>query len=204
MMIWSKDIWSFHRFSGIYLSYVRFAYLKEHPVILQESQTNLSAIVRSFISLKETWLAILIITGIVLIIILLALIFLRKRIVIAIALIKEGSKWVDFVIRMSKIKSIAYNCCARLKKICMIRKENLNFRAVSSVMSTLLFPIFPWIMQCLVLALAIVVALYLSSIGESNYKSVIPNNTECFGCNYKVFLVISRADWIISKYECKF
>lgn len=43
-------------------------------------------------------------------------------------------------------------------------------------------------MQCLVLALTIVVALYLSSIGESNYKAVMPNNTVCSGCNYKVFL----------------
>ncbi|XP_077286944.1 choline transporter-like 2 isoform X3 [Arctopsyche grandis] len=52
-------------------------------------------------------------------------------------------------------------------------------KAVSSVMSTLIFPIFPWIMQCLVLCLTVVVGVYLSSIGETNYKVVGMNETRC-------------------------
>lgn len=44
------------------------------------------------------------------------------------------------------------------------------FRAVSSNLTTVLFPIFPWIFQAIVIFLSILMFLYLSSIGEVQYK----------------------------------
>lgn len=44
------------------------------------------------LAMKDTWLAFLIISAIILVVVLLLLIFLRSRIRIAIALIKEASK----------------------------------------------------------------------------------------------------------------
>ncbi|KDR18085.1 CTL-like protein 2, partial [Zootermopsis nevadensis] len=48
------------------------------------------------LAMKDTWLAFLIISAIILVVVLLLLIFLRSRIRIAIALIKEASKWAGF------------------------------------------------------------------------------------------------------------
>lgn len=55
---------------------------------------NLASLVNEYLAKKETWLVLSILSGVVLLIIALIVIFLRKRIVIAIALVKEGSKYV--------------------------------------------------------------------------------------------------------------
>ncbi|XP_044728257.1 choline transporter-like 2 [Chrysoperla carnea] len=82
---------------------------------------------------ENAWLAFIIICSVILFIILLILIFLRKRILIAIALIKEGSK------------------------------------AVTSIFSSLFFPLFPWLLQLIVLVFTISSAVYLSTICHTNY-----------------------------------
>lgn len=56
--------------------------------------TNLSKLADSWLGKANTWLVLSIISGVSLIIILLVILVLRKRIVIAIALVKEGSKYV--------------------------------------------------------------------------------------------------------------
>lgn len=55
---------------------------------------NLASLANEYLAKKETWLVLSIVSGIVFLIIALIVIFLRKRIVIAIALVKEGSKYV--------------------------------------------------------------------------------------------------------------
>lgn len=55
---------------------------------------NIASLVNEYLAKKETWLVLSIVSGIVFLIIALIVIFLRKRIVIAIALVKEGSKYV--------------------------------------------------------------------------------------------------------------
>lgn len=60
--------------------------------VSQPPITNLSALFKSYLAEKNTWLVLLIIAAIVLVIILLVVLVLRKRIVIAIGLVKEGSK----------------------------------------------------------------------------------------------------------------
>lgn len=57
---------------------------------------NIASLVNEYLAKKETWLVLSIISGIVFLIIALIVIFLRKRIVIAIALVKEGSKYVKY------------------------------------------------------------------------------------------------------------
>lgn len=85
----------------------------------------------------------MIILSVLLTIIVLIVIFLRKRIAVAIALVKEGSK------------------------------------AVSSITSTVFFPLFPFILQLLVISFAVIVALYLASVGEANYKIVRWDAAKC-------------------------
>ncbi|KAI9562773.1 hypothetical protein GHT06_010227 [Daphnia sinensis] len=101
----------------------------------------------TYLELKETWLAFLIILGISMTVIILMLIFLRNRIRIAIALIGHASK------------------------------------AVGSIMSTLIFPIFPWVFQVLVIGYFSAVALYAASIGKSTFKVVGPDNTTNINCS---------------------
>ncbi|KAF5306741.1 hypothetical protein FQA39_LY01499 [Lamprigera yunnana] len=91
---------------------------------------------------KGTWLSFTIIVAVALCIIVLMLIFLRKRIVLAIALIKEAS------------------------------------RAVSSVTTSLFFPLFPWCLQIGVIVYAVFVGLYLSTVSPNN-----PNRQPCVGSN---------------------
>jgi choline transporter-like protein 2/4/5 len=55
-------------------------------------QPNLRSLINSYFVEANTWLYILIGTAVVLVVILLLVLVFRKRIVIAIALIKEGSK----------------------------------------------------------------------------------------------------------------
>lgn len=71
-------------------------------------------------------------------------------------------------------------------------------RAVSSIYSTVFFPIFPWIFQIAVTIFAIAVGLYLASIGQPvNQVLKLSNDTncECTGAaqHYKVRMV-----WIMN------
>lgn len=52
-------------------------------------------------------------------------------------------------------------------------------KAVSSITSTVFFPLFPFILQLLVISFAVVVALYLASVGQSKYKIVRWDDTKC-------------------------
>ncbi|XP_006823430.1 choline transporter-like protein 2 [Saccoglossus kowalevskii] len=78
---------------GIYLCYTEYAELAsvDTSSIEFEFTTNLT----SYLDMKETWLAFTIILGVVLAILILIVIFLFKRIRLAIALIKEGSRAVS-------------------------------------------------------------------------------------------------------------
>uniref|UniRef100_A0A670JY43 Choline transporter-like protein n=1 Tax=Podarcis muralis TaxID=64176 RepID=A0A670JY43_PODMU len=83
---------------GIFHCYMEYAQLKGQAgsdVSLKELgfQTDL----RVYLHLKQTWLAFMIILCIVEVVIILLLIFLRKRILIAIALIKEASRAIGHI-----------------------------------------------------------------------------------------------------------
>ncbi|KAF7655769.1 hypothetical protein LDENG_00051180 [Lucifuga dentata] len=83
---------------GIFHCYMEFANLKGEPgadVTIRDLglQTDFSV----YLQIRQTWLAFMIILAIVEVIIILMLIFLRKRILIAIALIKEASRAVGHV-----------------------------------------------------------------------------------------------------------
>lgn len=56
------------------------------------SVTNLAALADNYLKESTTWLVLLIVASVLLVIIILVVLVLRKRIVIAIALVKEGSK----------------------------------------------------------------------------------------------------------------
>ncbi|XP_074553144.1 choline transporter-like protein 2 isoform X2 [Halichoeres trimaculatus] len=83
---------------GIFHCYMEYAALKGEPgadVTLQELgwQTDFTV----YLQIRQTWLAFMIILAILEVIIILLLIFLRKRILIAIALIKEASRAIGHV-----------------------------------------------------------------------------------------------------------
>ena len=66
--------------------------------------------------------------------------------------------------------------------------DYFSHRAVSSNLSTILFPIFPWILQLFVIVFGLMVFLYLSSVGEPEYKitgyknaTFSNKNCECTG-----------------------
>ncbi|XP_041974365.1 choline transporter-like 2 isoform X3 [Aricia agestis] len=130
----------------IYMSYKQYEHFKANPVGLYQT-TNLKGYVQSIFSKHETWMVILIALAVFFVILLLVIVFLRSRITIAIALIREGSK------------------------------------AVTSIKSTVIFPIFPWLLQCAVIAYGVLVLMYLLSIGDSTFRIVnIRNDTSCT-CN---------------------
>ncbi|XP_048870095.1 choline transporter-like protein 2 isoform X2 [Brienomyrus brachyistius] len=83
---------------GIFHCYLEYARLKFEPganVTIRDLglQTDISV----YLEIRQTWLAFLIILCILELVILLILIFLRKRILIAIALIKEASRAIGYV-----------------------------------------------------------------------------------------------------------
>ncbi|KAG8235205.1 hypothetical protein J437_LFUL015299 [Ladona fulva] len=168
---------------GVYLCYSRYASLSPtatsptqstedfylaQPRSIGLSQIDLTDIFRvnfkSYFAKRDTWLVLLIITASLLAIILLILIFLRKRIRIAIELIREAS------------------------------------RAVGSVTSSLLFPVFPWIVQLMALAWGLSVALYLASSGKAEYRVTNPTNDAC-GCNLKPGDVCIPSDFEVDCYS---
>uniref|UniRef100_A0A2A4K4L2 Choline transporter-like protein n=1 Tax=Heliothis virescens TaxID=7102 RepID=A0A2A4K4L2_HELVI len=60
--------------------------------------------------------------------------------------------------------------------IALIREGS---KAVSAIKSTIFFPIFPWILQCFVIAYGVLVLMYILSIGESAFKIVNFKNDTC-------------------------
>lgn len=96
-----------------------------------------------YLNLSKTWLAFSCTASTLLLIVLLVILFLRTRILIAIALLKEGS------------------------------------RAVGSMLFTLLWPIWPFILQVALYAYFVAAALYLASINRSSYAAT--NSTSLNG-----------------------
>uniref|UniRef100_A0A3B3S1C2 Choline transporter-like protein n=1 Tax=Paramormyrops kingsleyae TaxID=1676925 RepID=A0A3B3S1C2_9TELE len=83
---------------GIFHCYMEYASLKDQQganITLKELglQTDLTV----YLQIRQTWLAFMIVLCIVEVVIILLLIFLRKRICIAIALIKEASRAIGYV-----------------------------------------------------------------------------------------------------------
>jgi len=95
------------------------------------------------LAMEDTWLAFMIISAIALAIVLLLVIFLRNRIRIAVALIKEASK------------------------------------AVSSITSTLAFPLFPWLLQLLVFGWFVSVMLFLASSTHQVHRAMMNDGCVC-------------------------
>lgn len=120
---------------GAYYSYTEYQRLAEidDSDIGFEFITNLS----SFSEMKETWLVGGIGLCVLLLVFIMLLIALRKRISIAIELIKEGSK------------------------------------VVTSMLSTLFFPLFPWFFQIVLFSWFIIVLAFLSTSGTGEYREVV-------------------------------
>lgn len=76
---------------GIYYVTLQYVYWKANPVAPSHS-FNLSSNVKNLLQDSTTWLVIDVALGVIFLVIFLMVVFLRKRIVIAIALVKEGSK----------------------------------------------------------------------------------------------------------------
>lgn len=81
-----------HIFIGIYFSYQQYDLYKKNPVERYNLQPNLKSQINQYFVESTTWLYILIGVSVIFALILLFIIVFRKRIVLAIALIKEGSK----------------------------------------------------------------------------------------------------------------
>lgn len=79
-------------FSGTYYTFKRYIYLRNQPQGDVNVVTNLSLLADQWLQEPKTWLYSGIIIAVLLVIILLVVLVLRKRIVIATALVKEGSK----------------------------------------------------------------------------------------------------------------
>ncbi|CAB3236909.1 unnamed protein product [Arctia plantaginis] len=78
-----------------YLCYKNYVYYRENVTLHQT--TNLKGYVQSFLTKSETWMALVVILAIIVVILLLIVIFLRSRINVAVALIREGSKAVTAI-----------------------------------------------------------------------------------------------------------
>ncbi|XP_022247260.1 choline transporter-like protein 2 [Limulus polyphemus] len=144
---------------GCYYSVTMYMKLVDQPEA--ETSFKFTTNVKSYLALKNTWLAFAIITGLLLIILLLLLIFLRKRILIAIALIKEGS------------------------------------RAVGTMVSSLFFPIIPYIFMFALFVFWGSVSLYIASAGQPSFRTV--SNTSTEKCDPHT--VTDQAMCIFTKFE---
>lgn len=83
--------------SGTYYSFKRYVFLRDRPPTDVNVNSNLSVWVDTVLHKPNTWLYSGIVVAILLVVMLLVVLVLRKRIVIAIALVKEGSKYVKFI-----------------------------------------------------------------------------------------------------------
>ena len=59
-------------------------------------------------------------------------------------------------------------------------------------MSTLVWPIFPWLLQVVVIGYFVAVAAYLASAGKSAFKVVGPNNSS-INCSCPLVIVIQHS-----------
>uniref|UniRef100_A0A8C6SVR2 Choline transporter-like protein n=1 Tax=Neogobius melanostomus TaxID=47308 RepID=A0A8C6SVR2_9GOBI len=128
---------------GIWHCYWEYDNYKKKSAFI--SDVGFSTDLKIYFQVQETWLAFLIVIAIGEAILLLMLIFLRKRILIAIALIQEASK------------------------------------AVSHMMSALVYPVITFIMLLICVAYWGATALYLATSGAPIYKVVAlnSNNEAC-------------------------
>ncbi|KAG8429179.1 hypothetical protein GDO86_018119, partial [Hymenochirus boettgeri] len=127
---------------GIFHCYMEYARLKgEAGSDVSLKDIGFQSDIRVYLHLRQTWLAFMIILCILEVIVILLLIFLRKRIMIAIALIKEAS------------------------------------RAIGHVMSSMVFPLFTFLLVCLCIAYWAITAVFLSTSNEAVYK--VFNETQC-------------------------
>jgi len=146
-MVWGSILIVFLGTGGAlgYCGYrLYFAYMDDDP-IAQTSilQLNITPeILNDFLKQRDTWLALTVVLGILFLVIVCIFIFLRERILIAIALISQGS------------------------------------RAVGHMFSSLLFPIIPWLLQLVVVFWFLIVALYLASAGQQEYRVAFKSEAE--------------------------
>ncbi|XP_032391611.1 choline transporter-like protein 4 [Etheostoma spectabile] len=124
---------------GIWHCYWEYANYKQASATI--SNIGFTTNFQVYLQVQETWLAFLIIISVVEAILLLTLIFLRTRILIAIALIQESSK------------------------------------AISHMMSSLLYPLITFVLVLVCVAYWGTTALYLATSGGPIYKVVALNST---------------------------
>ncbi|XP_076321156.1 choline transporter-like protein 2 isoform X1 [Tachypleus tridentatus] len=115
-------------------------YLELSDSTASDADFTFTTNVESYLALRKTWLAIALISGIVLLILLLMVIALRTRIRIAISLIKESS------------------------------------RAISSMISSLFFPLIPYLLQFCLFIFWGAVAMSIASSGKAVYRNVDQHN----------------------------
>ncbi|XP_047500842.1 choline transporter-like protein 2 isoform X2 [Penaeus chinensis] len=147
IMIWFSLV-AFIGLSGFGAYYTLNKYLTLRNIdnsTMTKAEFEFTTELSKYAELETTWLILFIITVTIFLVCLLVLIFLRKRINIAIALIGQASK------------------------------------AVGDIMSTLFFPVIPYILQLFFLAFFCVVALFLSSAGKAEYRVMCPGQV-CDGC----------------------
>uniref|UniRef100_A0A8C9Z8Z7 Choline transporter-like protein n=1 Tax=Sander lucioperca TaxID=283035 RepID=A0A8C9Z8Z7_SANLU len=125
--------------AGIWHCYWEYANYKQASATI--SNIGFTTNFAVYLQVQETWLAFLIIISVVEAILLLTLIFLRTRILIAIALIQESSK------------------------------------AISHMMSSLLYPLVTFVLLLVCVAYWGATALYLATSGGPIYKVVALNST---------------------------
>lgn len=80
---------------GTYYCFKQYSYLRNRPPTDKNINTNIKLLLDSWTQEPKFWLYLGIATAVILVIIFLVVLVLRKRIVIAIALVKEGSKYVN-------------------------------------------------------------------------------------------------------------
>ncbi|XP_073818510.1 choline transporter-like 2 [Musca autumnalis] len=123
-------------------------YYSQYPRPPQHD-VNLVARLQNIVHSADFWMWVNVLTGAVLTIVVLIVVVLRKRIGVAVSLIKEASK------------------------------------AITSIKSTIFFPIFPGILYILVSILCGIVALYLNTIGTNSFRLFavkdLQENCECEG-----------------------
>ncbi|XP_034747160.1 choline transporter-like protein 4 [Etheostoma cragini] len=124
---------------GIWHCYWEYANYKQASATI--SNIGFTTNFKVYLQVQETWLAFLIIISVVEAILLLTLIFLRTRILIAIALIQESSK------------------------------------AISHMMSSLLYPLITFVLVLVCVAYWGTTALYLATSGGPIYRVVALNST---------------------------
>ncbi|CAK1599547.1 unnamed protein product [Parnassius mnemosyne] len=90
--------------------------------------------------------------------------------------------WMTMLVVLAIVLTILLIIIIFLRKritiaIALIREGS---KAVTAIKSTILFPIFPWLFQCAVIAYGILVLMYLLSIGDSAFRVVnLKNDTSC-------------------------